>query len=418
MTRTRTQDALTAVSRWVPWPAGVIVVLLSINALAPTAGETDPETPTRTDPAVRPDETGPTARFVPEPPVPAHLIPKLRLPFPRGVVVQCTQGNNSADGHTHSLPQNLHALDFANRVALDVPIVAAAAGTVAYVVDDATEDPDSGAGYGNQVRVRHEYGLFTLYSHLDRVDVKVGDTVAAGQQLGMMGKTGLAGDRHLHFSLHHGVVTSPGVPHTLEIPALLAQEMTPDGPRELAYIGSGEVRCSASGDPWSGEIYGSENGGGTPVLGPTPLPLAIELETAAVRLREAAERRTRLWRFSLTPRSTPAAARRFLEPYLAQHPGEPVVHYAWAVEVEMPGENWREALAHLETAERLARTPRLYEPWIHGWIENQRGAIALARHRRAQAELHFTLAFGLYDRPEVAAFGQAKLMAADTRGLF
>jgi hypothetical protein len=91
-----------------------------------------------------------------------------------------------------------------------------------------------------------------------------------------------------------------------------------------------------------------------------------------------------------------------------------VVHYAWAVEVEMPGQNWRDALEHLETAERLARTPWLYEPWIHGWIENQRGAIALARHRRTQAELHFTRAFELYDRPEVAAFSRAKLHRADT----
>ncbi len=414
----RARIRLGTLIRQVPWPVVVAAALLGINTLATGAGDPEPDALPGTDPRVGVAAAAAGPRFVAESPVPEALIPMLRLPFPSGVVVQCTQGNNAAAGHTHSLPQNLHALDFANRTASEVAVVAAAAGEVAYTVESAIEDPGSGGGYGNQVRVRHEHGLYTLYSHLARVDVEVGDAVVAGQQLGTMGKTGLAGDRHLHFSLHHGVITARGVPPTIEIPALLVAEMSPRGSPDFAYLGSGDVRCSADGDPWSGAIYGSENDGGRPRPGPASEALALELEAAAARLREAAERRTRLWRFFLTPRTTPAEARRFLEPYLEQHPDEPVVQYAWAVEVEMPAENWREALASLAIAEHLVEAPHRYEPWIPGWVENQRGAIALARHRSAEAELHFSRAFALYDSPEVAEFARLKKerMALPTMG--
>src|SRR5436853_5809425 len=54
--------------------------------------------------------------FEAEPEVDAKLIPSLQMPFPAGVVVLCSQGNASEPGQTHSLPQNLHALDLSNRV--------------------------------------------------------------------------------------------------------------------------------------------------------------------------------------------------------------------------------------------------------------------------------------------------------------
>ncbi|MXW00680.1 MAG: M23 family metallopeptidase [Holophagales bacterium] len=55
--------------------------------------------------------------------------------------------------------------------------------------------------YGNTVIVDHGYGLQTLYSHLSRIDVEVGQEVEAGQRLGLSGQTGLAGGDHLHFAV-------------------------------------------------------------------------------------------------------------------------------------------------------------------------------------------------------------------------
>ena len=64
--------------------------------------------------------------------------------------------------------------------------------------------------YGNAVIVDHGMGLQTLYAHLSSLDVKVGDAVTKGQQLGHSGSTGLAVGDHLHFEvLVSGISVTP-----------------------------------------------------------------------------------------------------------------------------------------------------------------------------------------------------------------
>ncbi len=55
--------------------------------------------------------------------------------------------------------------------------------------------------YGNTVMIDHGLGVFTGYSHLSQIDVKVGDKVEKGQVVGKTGTTGLAGGDHLHFDV-------------------------------------------------------------------------------------------------------------------------------------------------------------------------------------------------------------------------
>jgi len=64
--------------------------------------------------------------------------------------------------------------------------------------------------YGNCIVVDHGYALQSIYGHLSRIDVKVGDMVKKGQTMGIAGSTGLAGGVHVHFSMQiDGVQVNP-----------------------------------------------------------------------------------------------------------------------------------------------------------------------------------------------------------------
>jgi murein DD-endopeptidase MepM/ murein hydrolase activator NlpD len=100
------------------------------------------------------------------------------------------------------------AIDTAYHVGYDLsvtkryPVEAANSGTVVLAEDLGI--------YGNTVILDHGLGLFTLYSHLSAIDVKVGDRIAPKQILGRTGETGLAGGDHLHYGVYlHGVAVLP-----------------------------------------------------------------------------------------------------------------------------------------------------------------------------------------------------------------
>jgi murein DD-endopeptidase MepM/ murein hydrolase activator NlpD len=56
-------------------------------------------------------------------------------------------------------------------------------------------------GWGLLVTVAHSKGVRSMYAHLSRVDVCVGNHVDAGSQIGLVGATGHATGPHLHFEL-------------------------------------------------------------------------------------------------------------------------------------------------------------------------------------------------------------------------
>lgn len=56
-------------------------------------------------------------------------------------------------------------------------------------------------GYGKLVIVKHNHGYFSYYGHLSRIDVKKGQKVQKGTELGAVGKTGRVTGPHLHFEL-------------------------------------------------------------------------------------------------------------------------------------------------------------------------------------------------------------------------
>lgn len=56
-----------------------------------------------------------------------------------------------------------------------------------------------GGAYGNQVVIKMHDGTYTQYGHLSSIGVSVGQSVSAGQQIGLSGATGNVTGPHLHF---------------------------------------------------------------------------------------------------------------------------------------------------------------------------------------------------------------------------
>ena len=88
-------------------------------------------------------------------------------------------------------------------------------------------------GYGNAVLIDHHDGYLTHYAHLSVITVRVGDQVAADQQIGDEGSTGHSTGPHLHFEVHAGYYQNPVEPtawlraHGVDIPGCTAAGSTP-----------------------------------------------------------------------------------------------------------------------------------------------------------------------------------------------
>jgi hypothetical protein len=82
------------------------------------------------------------------------------------------------------------------------------------VMDGVVSAAQSGSGsrsYGLYVVIEHSGGKSTLYAHMSKIMVKVGDKVTKGQIIGLSGNTGFSTGPHLHFELRvNGVHTNPG----------------------------------------------------------------------------------------------------------------------------------------------------------------------------------------------------------------
>jgi murein DD-endopeptidase MepM/ murein hydrolase activator NlpD len=90
--------------------------------------------------------------------------------------------------------QNNDGLDIAASPGTGVR--AAASGEVVYA-------GSSIPGFGNLILVKHPGGWVTAYAHLDRIEVRMRDTVAQGQEIGLSGQTGAVDRPLLHFEIRY-----------------------------------------------------------------------------------------------------------------------------------------------------------------------------------------------------------------------
>jgi murein DD-endopeptidase MepM/ murein hydrolase activator NlpD len=90
-------------------------------------------------------------------------------------------------------------VDFA--VKTGTPILAVANGKI--------EPANWGKSYGIQA-IQKVAGGWVIYAHLSKLDVKVGDKVVKGQQIGLSGNTGNSSGPHLHFEMRDNIRWSAG----------------------------------------------------------------------------------------------------------------------------------------------------------------------------------------------------------------
>ncbi|MCX6302801.1 MAG: M23 family metallopeptidase [Bacteroidia bacterium] len=193
--------------------------------------------------------------------------PYLRMPFSSGVVVLCVQGNLSPEGFSHSLNKIncCYSLDFLNNTFKNLEIVASADGEIADIFTTALPNkdfPEGGWGWGNYVIIEHKNHFFTLYAHMDKIFINVGQKVSSGTILGVVGKTGLAGGiEHLHFGLFKGEfrkhfgTNPPLLPEHVPIKKILTIDLDRNAKGFKYYRGSDIVGIPIL----FGNIYGSEN---------------------------------------------------------------------------------------------------------------------------------------------------------------
>lgn len=78
--------------------------------------------------------------------------------------------------------------------------------------DGVVETADSSDTAGNYLVITHKSGITSLYMHCDKLAVKAGDTVKAGQVIATVGNTGSSTGTHLHFELQKdGVPFDPAL---------------------------------------------------------------------------------------------------------------------------------------------------------------------------------------------------------------
>ncbi len=87
--------------------------------------------------------------------------------------------------------------------------LAAHPGTPVYATGDgivrvASYNPAGYSGYGIVTIIDHGFGFQTLYAHMQKSTVRVGQRVKRGEQIGTVGSSGMSSGSHLHYEITHG----------------------------------------------------------------------------------------------------------------------------------------------------------------------------------------------------------------------
>jgi murein DD-endopeptidase MepM/ murein hydrolase activator NlpD len=186
---------------------------------APTLTETITATPAATNTPEPPAATStpvatlpPTATLTPTitPTLPAIDHYRMSRPIARSDKLVDWVDRTYPYGSTQSGARQVHTgVDFFNLRL--TPVLAAADGKVIFAGSDvSTLIGPANDYYGNVVIIQHDFlspqGLpvFTLYGHLQELNVEAGQQIFAGEKIGSVGDSGIAIGPHLHFEVRVG----------------------------------------------------------------------------------------------------------------------------------------------------------------------------------------------------------------------
>ena len=101
-------------------------------------------------------------------------------------------------------------------------------------------------GFGNVVFVKHRNGHETVYAHLSKINVRVGQSIKQGETIGLVGSTGWATGPHLHFEfrvngMHEDPMTIARQSEALTLPTAALPMF-----RQLASAVSLQLHAAAS----------------------------------------------------------------------------------------------------------------------------------------------------------------------------
>ena len=151
---------------------------------------------------------------------------------------------------------------------LHTPVLAAGDGRViwaGYGLYAGTNEPND--PYGLAVTIRHTFGyegrrIYTVYAHMDRIDVVTGQDVKTGDPLGIIGTTGNTTGPHLHFEVRmekNSFYTTYNPELWLAPPqgwgVLVGRLLNTNG--SLLYQQAVKVRNLNSGQNWTVRSYGN-----------------------------------------------------------------------------------------------------------------------------------------------------------------
>ena len=169
------------------------IIVTTINTTVPGVFGGDPAT--WTPPAPRPT-ISPVDHYVFQRPIAADHVNYWARNYSYG----------STDGGNRPVH---HGIDFENDTG--TPVIAAADGVVYYAGPDITTlfGPQPNF-YGNVIVIQHLFKdgdgqtIYSLYGHLSEIEIKTGQTVRVGQEIGLVGSAGVAIGPHLHFEVRSG----------------------------------------------------------------------------------------------------------------------------------------------------------------------------------------------------------------------
>ena len=139
----------------------------------------------------------------------------------------------------------------------DNKIYANCKGTVVYT-EDGLGNMEGASGWGNYVLIKHPNGMYSRYAHLKiGVKVKVGQEVDENTVLGIMGDSGYAFGRHLHFEVQTSASANTRIDPTpyINAPIWKAEPTPKPEPQQFKFNVGDKVVLS-------GHLYKNANGEG------------------------------------------------------------------------------------------------------------------------------------------------------------